>query len=442
MHGSDAFDAAASFRPEANDRPTRIRVDLDALSHNFHALQARAGVPVMGIVKANAYGHGLVPVARHLQAQGIGQLGVALVEEGIALRRAGVTVPILVMGGIHAPQVGQFLACDLEVTVSSIAKLRQVEQAAASLGRQAVIHLKVDTGMERIGVHSENAGPLIEAAVASRWCTVKGIYSHLACSDDPASPMTHEQRHRFLDACRHFDRIGAPMPLRHLANSGGVLHFPDTCLDMVRPGIALYGVMQDPASRATVALKPALSLVSQVVYFKVVKAGRTVSYGATWTAPADTRVVTVPIGYGDGYPRSLEEYEQLIEEAGLGDEELYRSVKQPVLLASNAYVSGAKAASGEAEAVVSGDGSSLALRETDDELWMTVSLPESIRSATGPVISTADLGQPRIVEEYFENPDGSPIVVDRDITGAARGACSARGPLAAYGDGEVLIWSK
>lgn len=132
----------------------------------------------------------------------------------------------------------------------------------------------------------------------------------------------------------------------------------------------------------------------------------------------------------------------LIEEAGLGDEELYRSVKQPVLLASNAYVSGAKAASGEAEAVVSGDGSSLALRETDDELWMTVSLPESIRSATGPVISTADLGQPRIVEEYFENPDGSPIVVDRDITGAARGACSARGPLAAYGDGEVLIWSK
>ncbi len=305
MHGSDAFDAAASFRPEANDRPTRIRVDLDALSHNFHALQAHAGVPVMGIVKANAYGHGLVPVARHLQAQGIGQLGVALVEEGIALRRAGVTVPILVMGGIHAPQVGQFLACDLEVTVSSIAKLRQVEQAAASLGRQAVIHLKVDTGMERIGVHSENAGPLIEAAVASRWCIVKGIYSHLACSDDPASPMTHEQRHRFLDACRHFDRIGAPMPLRHLANSGGVLHFPDTCLDMVRPGIALYGVMPDPASRATVALKPALSLVSQVVYFKVVKAGRTVSYGATWTAPADTRVVTVPIGYGDGYPRSL-----------------------------------------------------------------------------------------------------------------------------------------
>lgn len=160
------------------------------------------------------------------------------------------------------------------------------------------------------------------------------------------------------------------------------------------------------------------------------------------TAAGAAGMAEAGTAFFDGYPRSLEEYEQLIEEAGLGDEELYRSVKQPVLLASNAYVSGAKAASGEAEAVVSDDGSSLALRETDDELWMTISLPEPIRSATGPVISTADLGQPRIVEEYFENPDGSPIIVDRDVTGAVRGERSARGPLAEYDDREVLIWSK
>ena len=293
------------YRAEASDRPTRIRVDLDALAHNLDALQRHAGTPVMGIVKANAYGHGLVPVARHLEAQGIAQLGVAFVEEGIALRRAGLQVPILVLGGIHAPQVSQFIAHDLEVTVSSVDKLRQVEQAAESMGRKAIIHLKIDTGMERIGVHSENAAPFVEAAVASRWCEVKGIYSHLACADDPASPMTALQLQRFLAACSYFDRIGAPMPLRHLANSGGVLHFPETCLDMVRPGIALYGVLPDPASQATVALRPALSLVSSVVYFKVVKAGRTVSYGATWTAAGDTRVITLPIGYGDGYPRSL-----------------------------------------------------------------------------------------------------------------------------------------
>jgi alanine racemase len=297
----------AGYNPAMTDtaRPTRIRVDLDALTHNLRALRAFAGVPVMGIVKANAYGHGLVPVALHLQAQGVEQLGVAFLEEGVALRRAGIRLPILVMGGIFGPQAAQLIAEDLEITVSSIDKLRQVEAAAQALGRQATIHLKIDTGMERIGVHSYRAGPFIEAAVASRWCTVKGVYSQLACADDPASPMTRQQLERFLDACAHFERLGVPMPIRHLANSGGLLHFPETHLDLVRPGIALYGVLPDPASRPTVDLRPALSLVSQVVYFKVVPAGQTVSYGGTWAPAADTRVVTVPIGYGDGFPRAL-----------------------------------------------------------------------------------------------------------------------------------------
>jgi len=259
----------------------------------------------MGIVKANAYGHGLVPVALNLQAKGIDQLGVAFLEEGIALRAAGVRVPILVLGGLFGPQLDGFIQHDLEITVSSVAKLRQVEAAAEALGRKAVIHLKIDTGMERIGVHSYSAGPFIEAAVASRWCTIKGVYSHLACADDPESPMTGLQVERFAEACAHFDRLGAPMPLRHLSNSGGVLHFPETWLDLVRPGIALYGVQPDPASIRTLDLRPALSLVSQVVYFKVVLRGRPVSYGGTWAPDRDTRVVTVPIGYGDGWPRAL-----------------------------------------------------------------------------------------------------------------------------------------
>ena len=299
------FDASRRLHTEASERPTRIRVDLDALTHNLHALRRHAGVPVMGIVKANAYGHGLIPVALHLQAQGVEQLGVAFLEEGIALRQAGVQVPILVMGGIFGPQAARFIVHDLEITVSSLDKLRQVEAAAEALGRKATVHLKIDTGMERIGVHSYSAGPFVEAAAASQWCVVKGVYSHLACADDPDSAMTAVQLERFLEACAHFQRIGAPMPLRHLANSGGVLHFPDTHLDMVRPGIALYGVLPDPASRPTVDLQPALSLVSQVVYFKVVKAGNPVSYGATWAPEFDTRVVTIPIGYGDGYPRAL-----------------------------------------------------------------------------------------------------------------------------------------
>ncbi|MEO7478238.1 MAG: alanine racemase [Lysobacteraceae bacterium] len=296
----------------AQQRPTRIRVDLPNIGHNLAQIRVRTGVPVMAIVKADAYGHGLVPVARYLAAQGIDHLGVAFLEEGIALRRAGIGTPILVLGGIFGPQLTQFFANDLEITVSSLDKLRQVEAAAESLGKRARIHLKVDTGMERIGVHSETCGPFIAAAVASRWCDIRGIYSHLACADDPASPMTLEQVQRFGDACAHFDRLGAPVPVRHLANSGGILNFPKTHLDLVRPGILLYGVYPDPATLRTVVVKPALSLCSQVVYFKVVKAGRSISYGATYSVEHDSRVVTVPIGYGDGYPRALSSRGQVL----------------------------------------------------------------------------------------------------------------------------------
>ena len=292
--------------------PSRIRVDLDAIAGNYRAIAAHVGVPVMPIVKANAYGHGLVQVSRRLQAAGAQQLGVAFLEEGIALREAGIDLPILVLGGIFGPQVSQFIVHDLELTVSSLSKLGQVEETAQALRRRARVHLKIDTGMERIGVHAASAGPFIEAAARSPWCEVVGVYSHLACADDPEAPMTASQLGRFLEACAHFERIGAPMPRRHLANSGGVLHFPDTWLDMVRPGILLYGVLPDPASRRTVAVAPALSLVSQVVYFKVVRAGSTVGYGATWTARGDTRVVTVPVGYGDGWPRALSSRGQVL----------------------------------------------------------------------------------------------------------------------------------
>lgn len=287
------------------ERPTRIEVDLDAFAHNHAAIRSRVGVPVMGIVKANGYGHGLVQMAQALERQGVEQIGVAFVEEGIALRTAGIRTPILVLGGIFGPQVSHYLDHDLEITVSSLDKLRQVEAAAEARGQRAVVHLKIDTGMERIGVHSYSSAAFIEAAATSKWCEIKGVYSHLACADDPASPMTDQQLERFLEACAHFERIGAPMPIRHLANSGGVLHFPETWLDMVRPGIILYGVLPDPASQSTIDLRPVLSLKSQVVYFKVIRDGATVSYGATWRAEHQTRIVTVPIGYGDGWPRAL-----------------------------------------------------------------------------------------------------------------------------------------
>ncbi|MBF0279332.1 MAG: alanine racemase [SAR324 cluster bacterium] len=287
-------------------RPTVATINLDHLSHNLSVIKNHVKTSkIMAIVKANAYGHGLVPVARHLVELGIGRLGVAFLEEGITLRQNGIQLPILVLGGILNSQIEHFLDFDLELTISSLEKLKQVEEVAKAKRKTAVMHLKIDTGMERLGVHSYSSGSFIEAAVGAEHCLLEGVYSHLACSDNPESPMTLEQLERFEEALFHFERLGVPVPLRHLANSGGILHFPQTHLDLVRPGIILYGVYPDPASRQILDLKPVLSLHSKVVYFKTVEAHRPIGYGATWKSDHMIRVVTVPVGYGDGYCRAL-----------------------------------------------------------------------------------------------------------------------------------------
>jgi alanine racemase len=287
-------------------RPTHVQVDLDRIAKNLHALQAHVGAArVMPILKANAYGHGLVPVARRMVAEGATYLGVAYLEEGLLLRRAGIEVPVLVLGGIIGRQIPQFLEHDLTLTASSVDKLLAIEEAAAALGRRARVHLKIDTGMERIGVHWYSARPLFEASLACRHVDIEGVYSHLARSDEADPSFTRTQLDRFLEVLQFWDDRSLPVPLRHLANSGGVLQHPDTHLDMVRPGIALFGGLPGAACACPVPLLPALRWLSRVVYFKVVRAGSPVSYGSTWTPTVDTRVITVPVGYGDGYLRSM-----------------------------------------------------------------------------------------------------------------------------------------
>ncbi len=285
-------------------RPTVARVDLDALGANVRAVQARAGAAkILAIVKANAYGHGLVPIARALLAEGVHGLGVAFLEEGVALRRAGIDAPVLVLGGIIGNQVAHFIEHDLMITASSVFKLQQIEAAAAALGARARVHLKIDTGMERIGVHWDHAESLLEAAVRARHCDLCGVFSHFASSDAEDTRFARLQLERFLEATDFFPRHGLPMPPRHMANSGALLQHPDACFELVRPGILLYGVYPNATVPRSIAVRPVLSLVSRVVYFKVVRAGCPVSYDGRWTAPEDTRVVTVPVGYGDGYAR-------------------------------------------------------------------------------------------------------------------------------------------
>jgi len=287
-------------------RPTYVQVNIGHLRQNYEAIKARVKpARVMLILKANAYGHGLQNVAANL-APSADYIGVAVLEEGVFLREMGIKTPILVMGGVWSNQIPIYIKNDLTLTASSIERLEQIEQAAKSLGIKARVHLKIDTGMERIGVHYYHAEDLQKAAlICSGNVEVEGIYSHFANAD--SSDLTHAylQLERFNEVLRFYERNSLPMPIRHMANSAAVLQIPESYFDMVRPGILMYGVYPSPECKQTIPVQPALSWRSRVVYFKVVKPGHPVSYGSTWQSDHLVRVVTIPVGYGDGYFRSM-----------------------------------------------------------------------------------------------------------------------------------------
>jgi alanine racemase len=286
-------------------RPTRLEVDLAQLTANYQAICRHVGVPVMVVLKANAYGHGLVEVGRHFDRLGAPYLGVAYLEEGLRLRESGVRAPILVLGGILGGQIPQFIEHDLTLTASSVDKLTAIERCAESLHRKARVHLKIDTGMERLGVHWYSADKLLEASLACQHVQVEGIFSHFANADSLDLSHARLQLERFLEVLRFYERRSLPAPLRHISNSGAVLQMPQARLDLVRPGILLYGAAPGPGLPRPVETRSALRWVTRVIYFKVVKAGSPVSYGSTWKPETQVRVVTLPVGYGDGYMRAM-----------------------------------------------------------------------------------------------------------------------------------------
>lgn len=287
-------------------RPTRVEVDLRILAKNFAEIKSRVGnARIMPVLKANAYGHGLVRTAQLMQRLNADYLGVAVLEEGILLRKAGITIPILVLGGIWGNQIPLFIKYDLSITASSVGKLKQIEEVAAQMNKRAHVHLKIDTGMERIGVHYYNAETLLEASLTCKHIDIDGIYSHFASADSLDLSFSKIQLERFLETVSFYEKRSVPSPIKHIANSGAILQMPEATLDLVRPGILLYGVYPSQEVQKTINVKPALSWKSLVVYFKVIKEGSTVSYGMKWKANYDVRAVTVPLGYGDGYMRSM-----------------------------------------------------------------------------------------------------------------------------------------
>lgn len=294
-------------------RPTYLEVDLDRLAANYEVIAAHvAPARVMPILKANAYGHGLVEVARRLERAGAPYLGVAYLEEGIRLRQHGVRTPVLVLGGIVGSQVPRFLEHELTLTASSVDKLRAVDDCAAAQGKTATVHLKIDTGMERIGVHWYSAETLLEESLRCRHLRVEGIFTHLANADTPALAHARLQLERFAEVLRFYERRSLPVPLRHAANSGAILQLPESHLDLVRPGILLYGAGPSPEVPATLPVGQALRWLTRVVFFKVVRPDHPVSYGSLWAPREQTRVVTLPVGYGDGYARAMSGQAQVI----------------------------------------------------------------------------------------------------------------------------------
>ncbi len=294
-------------------RPTYLEVNLSRLRRNFENIRAHvAPAKVMAVLKANAYGHGVDGVAPFI-APLADYIGVATVEEGIHLRRIGIEKSILVMGGTLPGQLPEFIAHNLTLAASSLDLLLAAERLAESTRTRLRVHLKIDTGMERIGIHDYEAEPFLQQALACSHLEVEGIFSHFANSELPDLVHAKLQLERFNEVLRFYERHSLPPPpIRHMANSGAVLQLKESHFDMVRPGIMFYGVYPGAETARTVEVKPALTWRSQVVYSKITQPGRPVSYGSLWQAEVPTRIVTVPCGYADGYFRRMTNHAQVL----------------------------------------------------------------------------------------------------------------------------------
>ncbi len=294
-------------------RPTYAEIDLSAIAFNIRQIKRRVGpTKVMAVVKANAYGHGMIEVARTALENGADYLGVALLEEGIRLREAGFQCPVLVFGGAFEDQISQFLQYDLEISLYSDRIAQALAREASESGKRAKVHIKVDTGMGWVGVPWEEASSFLQRTSQLRSLDIVGIYTHFATSDEKDTSFAYLQLRRFNRVLDEIKAKGINIPLRHAANSGAILNLPEAYLDMVRPGIMIYGYYPSQGAFKNLPLKPALTLKSRVIFVKKVAAGTSISYGRDYVTPRETSIATLPIGYADGYNRLLSNWGEVL----------------------------------------------------------------------------------------------------------------------------------
>ncbi|MCG8604374.1 alanine racemase [bacterium] len=287
-------------------RPTVAEIDLRAIGHNLNAIKERvAPAKIMAVVKANAYGHGIDAVARVAAANGASYLGVALLEEGVELRRHDFTLPILVFGGFFARQVDEFLRYDLDSTVFDLAQTTALSNRARQIGKSARVHIKIDSGMGRVGVLWPQAAEFVKRVAELDGIEIVGLYTHFSSSDEQTTNYSEIQLDRFCRILDDLESCNLEIPLKHAANSGAVLTFPKSYLDLVRIGLSMYGYAPTSNLKDELAISPAMTVKSEVIAVKEVEANTDISYNRTYTTKAHTDIATIPIGYGDGYNRLL-----------------------------------------------------------------------------------------------------------------------------------------
>lgn len=290
--------------PTFKNRPTQAQISFKNLRNNISVIRDIVGKrKIMGIVKANAYGHGLVEISKEMSRIGIDYLGVAYIEEALLLKQHDIHTPILVLGGLDNEQIDMYLENNIDIPGSSIEKLEHISKRAVELNKQADVHLKIDTGMGRIGVQWDRKEEFLEKAYTLPNLNIIGIFSHFANSYSDME-YTQKQINRFKTVLDYLEEKYVLPELIHMANTGAIMHnLEESFFTMVRPGKFAYGYSYD--EKEDKRLKPVMTFKTEISYFKFLEKGKDIGYDRTYTTDKDTRIVTLPIGYADGYPRSL-----------------------------------------------------------------------------------------------------------------------------------------
>ncbi len=288
-------------------RPTLVIIDRAAIKSNYFELKKiiAKDVDILAVVKANAYGHGAVEVAKTLEHAGCNFFGVALCEEGIELREAGVKSAVIILGGIYPNQIRDVIEYDLTPVIFDIEMARIIDSLAGKTGKRIKVHIKIDTGMGRLGLLPYQATQFFKSLKGLTNLNVEGILSHFAEADEEDKEFSIEQLNVFLKIINVVKDIGFKPGLIHIANSAAIVEHADSHFNLVRPGIMLYGAYPTGHMIEKIDLKPAMRLVTQIVHIKQAPKGFSVSYGRKYITKKDSIIAAIPIGYGDGYPRSL-----------------------------------------------------------------------------------------------------------------------------------------